>query len=457
MASKRGGRPARLVALSFTAVIALGTFLLSLPFATNSGKATPFLDALLTATSATTVTGLSTLDVEAHWNLFGHIVIGALIEIGGFGIVGFATLIAILIEGRISLKTRMNTTAEVGGSSRDVRGLLFNVVKIMLFFQFALYVFLFFRFVNTYGYEPAKAVAHAAFHAVSAFNNAGFALYSDSMMRFAGDGWVLIPVMAAVFIASIGFPTITEIRDRLKLKIYAWRKLEAPFELPRQWSLNTRITLWGSLVLLILGVLLIGFLEWNNPKTLGPFSVLDKIINTFFAAVMPRTAGFNSVDVVGMLPSTWLVTDFLMFIGGASVSTSGGIKIGTAVVLFYVIYTEIRGEAAVNIGNRRLPRSMQRQAFTIVGITAAVLIAATMFLRLTTTFTLDQILLEVFSAVGTVGLTGGMTPLLPDHGKIVISLLMLFGRLGPIVVATSLALRATKRHFEYPRERPLIG
>jgi trk system potassium uptake protein TrkH len=296
-----------------------------------------------------------------------------------------------------------------------------------------------------------------AFHAVSAFNNAGFALYSDSMMRFAGDGWVLIPVMAAVFIASIGFPTITEIRDRLKLKIYAWRKLEAPFELPRQWSLNTRITLWGSLVLLILGVLLIGFLEWNNPKTLGPFSVLDKIINTFFAAVMPRTAGFNSVDVVGMLPSTWLVTDFLMFIGGASVSTSGGIKIGTAVVLFYVIYTEIRGEAAVNIGNRRLPRSMQRQAFTIVGITAAVLIAATMFLRLTTSFTLDQILLEVFSAVGTVGLTGGMTPLLPDHGKIVVSLLMLFGRLGPIVVATSLALRATKRHFEYPRERPLIG
>lgn len=457
MASKRGGRPARLVALSFTGLIALGTFLLSLPISTNSGKATPILDALFTATSATTVTGLSTLDVEGHWNIFGHIVIGALIQVGGFGIVGFATLIAILIEGRISLKTRMNTTAEVGGSGRDVRGLLLNVVKIMLFFQFVLFVILYFRFVNTYDYDPAKAVAHAAFHAVSAFNNAGFALYSDSLMRFSGDGWILIPVMLAVIIASVGFPTVTELRDRLKLKFYAWRKLEAPFDLPRQWSLNTRITLWGSLVLIALGVLLIGFLEWNNPKTIGSFSVLDKIINTFFAAVMPRTAGFNSVDVVGMLPSTWLVTDFLMFIGGASVSTSGGIKIGTAVVLFYVIYTEIRGEAAVNIGNRRLPRSMQRQAFTIVGITAVVLIAATMYLRLTTPFTLDQILFEVFSAVGTVGLSGGMTSLLPDHGKLVISLLMLFGRLGPIVVATSLALRATKRHFEYPRERPLIG
>lgn len=457
MAAKRGIGPARLIAIAFTSIIALGSLLLSLPIATNSGKSTPFLDVLFTSTSAVTVTGLSTLDVENHWSLFGHVVIGLLIEVGGFGIIGFASLIAILIEGRISLKNRLTASMEAGASTRDVRGLLFNVLRIMLFFQFLLFLFLFFRLVNTYDYEPAKAVAHAAFHAVSAFNNAGFALYSDSLMRFAGDGWILIPVMVAVFIASVGFPTVSELRDRLVAKIYSWRKLQAPYELPRQWSLNTRITLWGSLVLLLLGVLLIGFLEWNNPKTFGPFSVLDKIINTFFTAVMPRTAGFNSVDVIGMLPSTWLVTDFLMFIGGASVSTSGGIKIGTAVVLFYVVYTEIRGEAAVNIGNRRLPRSMQRQAFTIVGITAFVLIAATMFLRLTTSFTLDQILLEVFSAVGTVGLTGGMTPLLPDHGKIVVSLLMLFGRLGPIVVATSLALRATKRHFEYPRERPLIG
>jgi Trk-type K+ transport system membrane component len=457
MASKRGGRPARLVALSFTALIALGSFLLSLPIATNSGKSTPFLDALFTSTSAVTVTGLSTLDVEAHWNLFGHLVIGALIEIGGFGIVGFATLIAILIEGRVSLKNRLTTNAEVGGSARDVKGLLLNVLKIMLSFQLLLFAFLFFRFIYGYGYEPTKALAHAAFHAISAFNNAGFALYSDNFMRFSADGWVLIPVLAAVFIASVGFPAVSEIRDRLKLRMLARLGRPASFSLPAQWSLNTRITLWGSFVLLMLGVVLIGFLEWNNPNTFGPFSVLDKSINTVFAAVMPRTAGFNSVDVVGMLPSTWLVTDFLMFIGGASVSTSGGIKIGTAVVLFYVIYTEIRGEAAVNIGNRRLPRSMQRQAFTIVGVTAFVLIGATMFLRLTTNFSLDQILLEVFSAVGTVGLTGGMTPLLPVHGKILISLLMLFGRLGPIVVATSLALRSTKRHFEYPRERPLIG
>jgi Trk-type K+ transport system membrane component len=158
-----------------------------------------------------------------------------------------------------------------------------------------------------------------------------------------------------------------------------------------------------------------------------------------------------------MLPSSWLVSDILMFIGGASVSTAGGIKIGTAVVLFYIVYTEVRGETAVNIGNRRLPRSMQRQALTIVTVTTFVIIGATMLLRLTTPYNLDQILFLVFSAVGTVGLDPGIVSSLPEASKFLVSLLMLFGRLGPIVVATSIALRRTRRHFEYPKERPLIG
>jgi Trk-type K+ transport system membrane component len=277
------------------------------------------------------------------------------------------------------------------------------------------------------------------------------------MMRFARDGWVLIPVFVTVFIASIGFPTIAEIRDRLGLKFFALIKKPVSYSMPAQWSLNSRIVLWGSFVLLVGGTAIIAYLEWYNPKTFGPLPWYDKILDSIFAAVMPRTAGFNSVDVMGMHPSTWLATDLLMFIGGASVSTSGGIKIGTAVVLFFIVYTEIRGETAVNIGNRRLPRSMQRQAITILGLTGAVIAGATMVLRLTTDFTLDQILLEVFSAVGTVGLTANVTPNLNDLGKVLVSALMLFGRLGPIVVATSIALRRTKRHFEYPKERPLIG
>jgi Trk-type K+ transport system membrane component len=327
----------------------------------------------------------------------------------------------------------------------------------MLFFQGLLFVFLFVRFLNEYNYEWNKALAHGVFHAISAFNNAGFALYADSMMGFARDPWILAPIFITVFIASIGFPTIVEIRDRLRLKVAPILRRKENYTMPEQWSLNSRITLWGSVVLLIGGSLSIGFLEWNNPATIGPLSSLDKIFDSIFTAVMPRTAGFNSVDVVSMLPATWLVTDVLMFIGGASVSTSGGIKIGTAVVLFYIVYTEVRGETAVNIGNRRLPRSMQRQALTIVTVTSFVIIGATMLLRLTTPFTLDQILLVVFSAVGTVGLDSGMTATMNDGAKFLVSLLMLFGRLGPIVVATSIALRRTRRHFEYPKERPLIG
>jgi Trk-type K+ transport system membrane component len=277
------------------------------------------------------------------------------------------------------------------------------------------------------------------------------------MMGFARDPWVLIPIFMTVYIASLGFPVLSEILDRLKEKIRLMRDPEAIRALPLQWSLNSRIVLWASFVLAIGGALYIGILEWNNPNTLGPLSTANKIWDSIFASVMPRTAGFNSIDISQLNPATWLGINFLMFIGGASASTAGGIKVGTFVVLLFVVYTEIRGETAVNIGNRRLPRSMQRQALAIVSITSMVIVGAVILLRLTTEFNLDQIMFEVFSAVGTVGLTTGITPDLPPHAKFLMSLLMLFGRLGPIVVATSLALRKVRRHYELPKERPLIG
>jgi len=457
MFGRKGLHPSQLIAIAFTAIILSGTLLLSLPIATQSGKSTPFLDALFTATSATTVTGLSTLNVETHWNLFGHVIIGLLIQVGGFGIVGFASLVAILLNGRATLKTRLNATSEVGSSAPNVRELLLNVLKIMLFFQGILAAILTWRFATEYSYSLNDAIGHGVFHAISAFNNAGFALYSDSMIQFARDGWILVPIFTTVFLASLGFPTIAEIRDRLGLKVAAIFKLTPDYTMPKQWSLNSRIVLWASLVLLILGTFAIAILEWNNPNTLGPLTSAQKVVDSVFASVMPRTAGFNSLDVGLMEPTSWLVTGTLMFIGGASASTAGGIKLGTLVVLIYIVYTEIRGDTAVNIGNRRLPRSMQRQALTIVSLYAVVTIGAIFILRVSTEFSLDAILFEVVSAVGTVGLSTGITADLPAHAKILMSLLMLFGRLGPIIVATSLALRRTKRHFEYPKERPLIG
>ena len=448
----------QLIAAAFTAIILLGTFLLMLPIASASGAMTNFFDALFTATSAVTVTGLTTVDSATHWSTAGHVIISLLIQIGGFGIIGFATLVGYLIEGRISLKNRISATSESSATKQpDVKTLLKNIAKLMLFFQLVLFAFLAVRMFTEYGYSLDKSLSHGAFQAISAFNQAGFALYTDSLMGFAGDGWIIVPILIISTVAGFGFPVLAEIRDRLKLRLYVLVGKAADYTMPSQWSLNSRIILWASLILLIIGSLGIAVSEWSNPATLGALDPVQKIFASFFTSSMTRSTGLNIIETADMYTSTWLGMDILMFIGGASASTAGGIKIGTAVVLFYIVYTEIRGDAAVNVGNRRLPRSMQRQALTIVTLYTMVILGSLFVLRFTTDFTLDELIFEIISAAGTVGLSTGITPDLPEFGKFLLSVLMLFGRLGPIVVATSLALRKTKRHYELPRERPLIG
>ena len=428
-----------------------------MPFTAVSGNATSFADALFTAASAVTVTGLTSVDTALHWNFYGDVVIALLIQIGGFGIVGFATLLGYLVDGRISLSSRVSARAEATVSGNpEIRKLITSILKMMLFFEALLFIFLFYRFFTEYGYDFQDAVGHGAFHAISAFNNAGFALYSDSLMSFARDGWIIIPIFFGAFMGSLGFPVLAEGWDRIKNSTNKFLGRKFVF-LPVQWSLNSRIILWASLVLVVGGTAYVAILEWNNPRTLGPLDPFTKILDSIFAAIMPRTAGFNAQDITAMHPSTWLGIDLLMFIGGGSASTAGGIKIGTAVVLAYIVFTEIRGETAVNIGNRRLPRSIQRQALTIVGLTASVSAFAIVIMRLTTEFPLDMIIFDVLSAVCTVGLSTGVTMDMHDPGKVMFAILMFIGRVGPVSMATALALRKAKRHFEYPRESPLIG
>jgi Trk-type K+ transport system membrane component len=454
---KKQIHPSRLIVLAFIGVVALGTVLLMMPFTSVSGTPTSFADALFTSASAVTVTGLSSVDTALHWNIYGHFVIALLIQIGGFGIVGFATLLGYLVDGRISLSSRVSARAEATVSGNpDIPKLITSILKMMLFFEALLFIFLFYRFFTEYGYDFQDAVGHGAFHAISAFNNAGFALYSDSLMGFARDGWIIIPIFFGAFMGSLGFPVLAEGWDRIKNSTNKFLGRKFVF-LPVQWSLNSRIILWASLVLVIGGTAYVAILEWNNPRTLGPLDPFTKILDSIFASIMPRTAGFNAQDITAMHPSTWLGMDLLMFIGGGSASTAGGIKIGTAVVLAYIVFTEIRGETAVNIGNRRLPRSIQRQALTIVGLTASVSAFAIVIMRLTTEFPLDMIIFDVLSAVCTVGLSTGVTMDMHDLGKVMFAILMFIGRVGPVSMATALALRKAKRHFEYPRESPLIG
>ncbi len=457
MIKKRITQPAQVVALGFLFIIALGTVLLSLPFTRTDGKYGGGLEALFTAVSAVCVTGLSTVDVEHFWTPAGHLVILALIKVGGFGIMTFATLLGVLVSNRIGLKNRINAGAEskaVAGG--DVRKLLIQVFAVGALIELLTSTFLTLRFLTFYGYSLSDSIWHGFFHSVSAFNNAGFALYSSSLINFANDAFIQIPISIAVILGGLGFPVLFELGRRLGRRVEN-RRVGGVIESKMHWTLTSRIVLWSSLVLLVGGTVYIGALEWNNPATLGNLDLGSKILNAFTGSVYPRTAGFNSLDISQMHPATWLGMDVLMFIGGGSGGTAGGIKVATAAVLIFIVWTEIKGDTAVNIGERRLPRSIQRQALTIVLLAAMVISLGLFGLSLMTKFSTDQLLFEVVSAFATVGLSTGITGQLPAAGQLILIALMFTGRIGTVAVASAMAARIRHSHFEYPKERPTIG
>lgn len=441
----------------FVLAILLGTFVLSLPISRTKGNFGGFLEAAFTSVSAVCVTGLSTVDVPTYWTPFGHLMILIMIKVGGFGIVTFALFLGILLARRIGLNSRVVGSAEMPGmDSGNPKRLILRLFIVTASFEFLFATFITFRLWLSYGYELSEAVWYGVFHSISAFNNAGFALYSDSLIGFSGDGWILMPLNLAVIIGGLGFPVLFELGRRSIGRVKA-SQVAGVIESALHWTLSTRLVLWSTLVLLIFGTVYFAVIEWNNADTIGTMGVGEKLLNSFTQSVMPRTAGFNSVNIGEVYPATLMGMDLLMFIGGGSASTAGGIKLATAAVLIFIVWTEIRGETAVNVGSRRLPRSIQRQALTIISLASVAVITATILISLTTKFTTDQIFFEVVSAFGTVGLSTGITPQLPPFAQAILMLLMFGGRLGLVVVATALAVRQTKVHFEYPKERPLIG
>ena len=444
--------PTQIVVFAFGAASIVGTLLLLLPFATAPGNSTSVVAAFFTAVSAVCITGLTVVDTATHWSGFGQLVIMVLIQLGGLGIVSFATLLGLLISGRISLRDRINTLSEAKIVGADSLPKLLSRILIVYFgFELVLATYLSLRLHFSYGESVFQSIWHGTFHAISAFNNGGFSLYTDSMTGFNQDMFFIAPVMLAVVVGGLGFPVLIELHERI------WRLRLQPGGKAKRFSLHTRLTLWMTVSLIALGALFIGAIEWNNPGTLGGLNTWDKLVNTFFTSIMPRSGGFNSLDISAMDPASWLGIDLLMFIGGGSASTAGGIKVTTIAVLIFIIYTEIRGETAVNVGNRRLPRSIQRQALTLVALSATAILLTTLLFAATTDFSLDEILFDVISAAATVGLSTGITADLPAFHQMWLAFLMFVGRIGPVVVASALALRVTKRHYELPKERPLIG
>lgn len=455
--NRKGLTASQIVVLGFLAGIAVGTAILMLPMSqTKFAGLDGFLPAIFTTVSALCVTGLSTVDVEHFWTPFGHFTIMALIQVGGLGIMTVASLIGLAITDRMSLKARLNTSTESQSVVlADFRNLLRRVFRLVVLIEVTAATLLAIRFAVKYDYDIGKSIWYGVFHAISAFNNAGFALYSDNLIRFQSDPWIQLVIDAEIILGGLGFPVMMELLRRSKAKRGGAAHVKAG--LPYHWSLHSKLVVTVTAVLLLGGWMYFAVLEWANPATLGPMSLGGKLLNSFTASVMPRTAGFNTIDLSQMNPASWLGMDLLMFIGAGPAGTSGGIKVTTVAVLIFIVWTEVRGEVAVNIGNRRLPRSLQRQALTIISLASATVVSSIIFLHLITPFTTDQIAFEVFSAFGTVGLTTGITPLLSPAAQTVIMLLMFAGRVGTVLIASSLAMRVTKKHFELPTERPLIG
>ncbi len=436
--------PAQAIALGFGLAVAAGTAILMLPMAKTGPGGANFLEALFTATSAVCVTGLAVVDTATYWTRFGQVVILVLIQLGGFGIMSFASLLGVLMARRLGLKSRIQTAAETKSAGfGDVRSVLLGVLRITAGTELVIAVLLTLRFAVGLGNPWGHSIWLGFFHSISAFNNAGFALFSDNLMGFVGDPWICLPIAAAIIVGGLGFPVLFELRRH--------------YRRPLHWTMNTKLVLGGTVTLLAGGTAFICALEWTNPKTLGLLSTADKMLAGFFQSVMTRTAGFNSLDFGQMDPATWLGMDILMFIGGGPAGTAGGLKITTFAVLFFILLTEIQGGTAVNVFGKRLSRSVHRQAITLVLLAVALVIGSTMALMLMTDFGLDRLLFETISAFATVGLSTGITASLPPAGQLLLVFLMFIGRLGPVTLASALALRTRPVMYEFPKERPLIG
>jgi trk system potassium uptake protein TrkH len=436
--------PAQVIVTAFAVAVAVGTGLLMLPIAREGPDSAPLLTALFTATSAVCVTGLIVVDTPVYWSAFGQVAILAMIQVGGFGIMTLASLVGLLISRRLGLRSRLIAAAEtkhigVGDMSRVIVG----VIKASLLFEALTAVLLTARFALGYDEGLVRAIELGVFHAISAFNNAGFALFSDNLIGFAADPWICMPIAAAVIFGGIGFPVLFELRHR--------------FLRPRRWSLHTKLTIGMTVVLLISSTVFLLLAEWGNPRTLGQLEPSDRFLSGFFNATMLRTAGFNSLDPGQLKSGTLLGSDVVMFIGGGSAGTAGGIKVTTFVLLLFVIWAEVRGDVEVSVLDRRIEPRVWRQALSVALFSVAAVVISAFVLVHMTQISFDAVLYESVSAFATVGLSTGITATLPPAGQLVLIALMFIGRLGPISLVSALALRERHRLYHVPEGRPLIG
>jgi trk system potassium uptake protein len=438
--------PARVLVLGFVAVITLGMLLLLMPAASLDNKSVGLVNALFTATSAVCVTGLVVVDTGTHWTLFGKMVIAILIQVGGIGFMSMATLFAVILGKRITLRERLIIQQAVGQDTLSgvVRFSLY-LLTLTLVVQFTGVMLLSFRFIPEYG--MLAGLGYAVFHSISAFCNAGFDLIGNglSLTPYVNDPLVSLTIGFLIILGGLGFTVILDILSHYK-----------NFHL----TLHTRLVLLITGFLLVVGTVVFVVLEWNNPATLGELPFFSKLLAGFFQSLTTRTAGFNTIDTAGLTTASQVWTVVLMFIGGSPASTAGGIKTITFGVMIIMTVSVIQGKEEVEIFKRKIPYDIVNRAITIFVIGIIMLVSATMLLLiLENQFPFIAILFEVTSAFGTVGLSTGITPLLSTPGKLLLIVTMFTGRVGTLTIAYALAKRQNQHLnlIHYPRERIIVG
>ncbi|ANA79365.1 Trk family potassium uptake protein [Paenibacillus glucanolyticus] len=435
--------PPQILVLGFAAIIFIGAALLMLPISSRTGEPLGFIDALFTSTSATCVTGLVVVDTGTTFSSFGQIVIMLLIQIGGLGFMTMATLFALVLKRRISLKDRLVLQEAMNQSSMEgIVRLIRRVLLYSLVIEACGAVLLSIRWA--FDMPIGKAIYYGVFHAVTMFNNAGFDLFGDfrSLTGYVYDPVVNVVVMFLIVSGGIGFIVLSDLID---------------FRKQRRLSLHSKVVLSMTGALLLVGFIVILIFEFTNPRTLGSLNWGGKFLGALFQSVTPRTAGANTIDITGLRQATQFFIVILMFIGASPGSTGGGIKTTTFTIMVGAVIAMMRGRDDIVMFRYRLAQERVLKALTIALLTLLLVLAVSMILSTTEEGEFLEILFETTSAFGTVGLSMGLTPDLTVFGKILISITMFAGRLGPLTLAYALGPKKGKELYRHPEGKMIIG